>query len=195
MGIQVRDERQMKALTGLSPAQFDDLLAVFNDIYWVTQQKRYEEGRESGTRRRKPRGGTTGKWPTITDKLLWVLYSYKTYPTCDVLGTQCEMARSKAHENESMEKLGISDELRSCHAGHDRSHLKYRIMLSNAWQHQLIQHFQASPVSTAWHDPEVECGSPDSCEGGSEEKTCPRIGQSGHSHRPRHGHFDPFRPL
>ena len=29
MGIQVRDERQMKALTGLSPAQFDDLLAVF----------------------------------------------------------------------------------------------------------------------------------------------------------------------
>jgi hypothetical protein len=33
-----------------------------------------------------------------------------------------------------MEKLGISDELRSCHAGHDRSHLKYRIMLSNAWQ-------------------------------------------------------------
>jgi hypothetical protein len=26
--------------------------------------------------------------------------------------------------------LGISDELRSCHAGHDRSHLKYRIMPS-----------------------------------------------------------------
>jgi len=73
MGIQVRDERQMKALTGLSPAQFDDLLAVFNDIYWVTQQKRYEEGGESGTRRRKPCGGTSGKWPTITDKLLWVL--------------------------------------------------------------------------------------------------------------------------
>jgi Helix-turn-helix of DDE superfamily endonuclease len=99
MGIQVRDERQMKALTGLSPAQFDDLLPVFNDIYGVTQQKRYEEGVESGTRRRKPGGGTKGKLPTITDKLLFVLYYYKTYPTFDVLGTQFEMARSKAHEN------------------------------------------------------------------------------------------------
>ena len=99
MGIQVRDERQMKALTGLSPAQFDDLLPVFKDIYGVMQQKRYEEGVESGTRRRKPGGGTKGKLPTITDKLLFVLYYYKTYPTFDVLGTQFEMARSKAHEN------------------------------------------------------------------------------------------------
>ena len=99
MGIHVRDEPQMKALTGLSPAQFDDLLPAFNDIYWVTQQKRYEEGVESGTRRRKPGGGTKGKLPTITDKLLFVLYYYKTYPTFDVLGTQFEMARSKAHEN------------------------------------------------------------------------------------------------
>src|SRR5262245_12019935 len=99
MGIQVRDERQMKALTGLSPAQFDDLLPVFNDIYGYTQQKRYEEGVASGTRRRKPGGGTKGKLPTITDKLLFVLYYYKTYPTFDVLGTQFEMARSKAHAN------------------------------------------------------------------------------------------------
>src|SRR5437588_4927130 len=62
MGIQVRDERQMKALTGLSQAQFDDLLPVFSDIYGVTQQKHYEEGVASGTRRRKPGGGTKGKW-------------------------------------------------------------------------------------------------------------------------------------
>ena len=39
MGIQVRDERQMKALTGLSQAQFDDLLPVFSNIYGATQQK------------------------------------------------------------------------------------------------------------------------------------------------------------
>ena len=59
MGIKVRDERQMKALTGLSPAQFDDLLAVFNDIYWVTQQKRYEEGGESWTGALVKRGHLT----------------------------------------------------------------------------------------------------------------------------------------
>ena len=32
MGLQIRDERQMKALTGLSQAQFDYLLPVFSDI-------------------------------------------------------------------------------------------------------------------------------------------------------------------
>lgn len=99
MGIQVRDERQMKALTGLSPAPFDALLPVFNDIYGVTQQKRYEEGVASETRKRKPSGGTKGIWPTITDKRLFVLSYSKTYPTFDVLGTQCEMVRSKAHDN------------------------------------------------------------------------------------------------
>ena len=35
----------------------------------------------------------------MTEKLLFVLYYYKTYPTFDVLGTQCNMARSKAKEN------------------------------------------------------------------------------------------------
>jgi len=99
MGIQVRDERQMKALTGLSQAQFDDLLPAFSDIYGATQRRHYEEGVASGTRRRKPGGGTKGKLPTMTEKLLFVLYYYKTYPTCDGLGTQCDMGRSKAHEN------------------------------------------------------------------------------------------------
>jgi hypothetical protein len=35
----------------------------------------------------------------MADKLLFVLYYYKTYPTFDVLGTQFDMARSKAPEN------------------------------------------------------------------------------------------------
>src|SRR5262245_37791680 len=99
MGIQVRDERQMKALTGLSQDKFDDLLPVFSDIYEVNQQQRYKEGVTSGTRRRKPGGGTKGKLPTMTEKLLFVLYYYKTYPTFDVLGTQFDMVRSKANEH------------------------------------------------------------------------------------------------
>src|SRR5499426_1835127 len=99
MGLQIRDERQMKALTGLSQAQFDALLPVFRDIYQATQQQTYEEGLQSGTRRRRPGGGSKGKLPTIGEKLQFVLYYYKTYPTFDVLGTPCAMARSKAHEN------------------------------------------------------------------------------------------------
>src|SRR6266446_4618221 len=41
MGLQIRDDRQIKALTGLSQAQFDHLLSVFRNIYWATQQKTY----------------------------------------------------------------------------------------------------------------------------------------------------------
>jgi len=99
MGLQIRDNRQRKALTGLSQAQFDHLLPCFSDIYEATQQKTYEEGVESGTRQRKPGGGSKGKLPTMADKLQFVLYYYKTYPTFDVLGTHFAMARSKAHEN------------------------------------------------------------------------------------------------
>jgi hypothetical protein len=35
----------------------------------------------------------------MAEKLLFILYYYKTYPTFDVLGAQCEMGRSKANEN------------------------------------------------------------------------------------------------
>jgi hypothetical protein len=38
MGLHIRDERQRKALTGLSQTQFDPLLSVFRDIYRATQQ-------------------------------------------------------------------------------------------------------------------------------------------------------------
>ena len=45
-------------------------------------------------------------------------------------------------------------------------------------KHRLLQYFRVSPVSIAWHDLEAEHRSPDSWEGGSEEKICPRIEQS-----------------
>jgi Helix-turn-helix of DDE superfamily endonuclease len=93
----------MKALTGLSQAQFDALLPVFSALYQATQQQQYEEGLTSGTRQRKPGGGTQGKLPTMAEKLLFVLYYYKTYPTFDGLGTQCDMVRSQA--NETLHKL------------------------------------------------------------------------------------------
>ena len=83
MGLQIRDERQMKALTGLSQAQFDALLPVFSAIYRATQQHTYEEGVHSGTRKRRPGGGSKGKLPTMMEKLQFVLYYYKTYPTFD----------------------------------------------------------------------------------------------------------------
>jgi len=99
MGMQIRDDRPMKALTGLSQAPCDPLLPVFNALSQAIQHKTYEEGVESGTRTRKPGGGAKGKLPTMAEKLLFVLYYDKTYPTFDALGTQFEMGRSKAHQH------------------------------------------------------------------------------------------------
>ena len=86
MGLHMRDDRQMKALTGLSQAQCDPLLPVFSDIYRTTQQQRYDEGVASGTRRRHPGGGAKGKLPTMAEQLPFVLDSYTTSRTCEVRG-------------------------------------------------------------------------------------------------------------
>jgi hypothetical protein len=79
MGLQIRDDRQMKALTGLSQAQFDHLLPVFSDIYRATQQQAYEAGVQSSTRRRHPGGGSKGKLPTMAEKLPFVLSYYPPF--------------------------------------------------------------------------------------------------------------------
>ena len=75
------------------------MLPIFREVYTHQQQQAYQEGVALGTRRRQPGGGSKGQLPTLADKLLCVLYYYKTYPTFDVLGTPCEMVRSKANEN------------------------------------------------------------------------------------------------
>src|SRR4029453_5045970 len=97
--MQRRDDRQMQAFTGLSQAQCDALLPVFWDLYQATPQHTSAAGVASGTRRRKPRGGSTGTLPTMAAKLLCVPEYYKTSPTFDVLGPQFEMGQSKATAN------------------------------------------------------------------------------------------------
>ena len=97
--LKIRDERQLKALTGLSQARFDELLLTFTEVYEAERQNAYIRAKLAGRRRRKLGGGQKGKLPRMEDKLLFVLYYYKTYPTFDVLGTHFDLSRSKAHEN------------------------------------------------------------------------------------------------
>jgi hypothetical protein len=99
----VRDDRQMRALTGLSLSQFDQLVNEFEVDYSDQQEQAYLEGLSKGKRRRRPGGGRKGKLPGMADKLFFTLVYFKTYPTFDVLGTQFEMGRSKA--NEDLHKL------------------------------------------------------------------------------------------
>jgi hypothetical protein len=96
---EIRNDRQWRSLTGLSQARFDQLLLTFAVVCQEAQQAAYAASVAAGTRHRQPGGGAKGKLPTPADKLLFVLYYYKTYPTFDVLGTQFEMVRSKAHTN------------------------------------------------------------------------------------------------
>ena len=57
MGLLIRDDRQMKALTGVSQAQFDFLLPAFSYVYQEPPQQRYEEGGQNRSPQPKTGGG------------------------------------------------------------------------------------------------------------------------------------------
>lgn len=99
MSIIIRDDRQMRSLTGVTQDQFEILLNTFTMTYQTIQWQTYQDGLNTGTRKRRPGGGRKGALPTMRDKLLFLLYYFKVYPTFDVLGTQFDMSRSKANEN------------------------------------------------------------------------------------------------
>jgi hypothetical protein len=99
MRMKIRDDRQMRALTGVTESQFEILLDAFTQTYSKIQWQTYQKGLAEGSRKRHPGGGRKGALPTMRDKLLFLLYYFKVYPTFDVLGTQFDMSRSKANEN------------------------------------------------------------------------------------------------
>jgi len=99
MGPQIRDDRQMKALTGLSQQKFARLEDAFTQVYHQHQQTTYHSAKAKGKRKRRPGGGRKGALPTIRQKLIFLLYYLKVYPTFDVLGAQFGLCRSKACEN------------------------------------------------------------------------------------------------
>lgn len=99
MIIAIRDDRHMRSLTGLSVRQFEILLSAFVYVYEEMREQAYEAAVAAGERKRGLGGGQKGRLRTIADKLLFVLYYFKVYPTFDVLGTQFGLDRSKAHEN------------------------------------------------------------------------------------------------
>lgn len=99
MSIMIRDDRHMRSLTGLNREQFEILLEAFGTACAAMKERAYRQGLADGTRKRRPGGGKKGALPTVRDKLLFLLYYFKVYPTFDVLGTQFSMSRSKANEN------------------------------------------------------------------------------------------------
>ena len=97
--LQIRDERQFKALTGTTPDQFERLEAEFSKVYRDERRSAHENAVGEGTRKRKPGGGRKGILSQVHLKVFFLLYYLKTYPTFDSLGSVFRMSRSKACEN------------------------------------------------------------------------------------------------
>lgn len=89
--------RLMRALTGLSPAEFTHLLPAMTAAWAQAQQTRYTG---NATRQRQPGGGRKGVVPSITEKLFFILFYYKCYPTFDLLGFLYGCHRSNACRRE-----------------------------------------------------------------------------------------------
>lgn len=91
------DERQFKALTGLTRPAFYQLLPLFSQSYTEIRLEEYEKNTDR--RQRKPGGGQKGRLNTMEKKLFFILYYLKVYPTFDVLGDRFGLDRSKACTN------------------------------------------------------------------------------------------------
>ena len=85
-----RTERQVKAVTGFSLKQFSIVLPIFEQ-HLATQKE------ADKVNKIKPNNGQKGTLITATDKLLFVLYYLKCYPTFDQLGFTFDMSGSSAH--------------------------------------------------------------------------------------------------
>ena len=70
MEPEIRDDRQMRALTGVPPEKLELLEAAFAKAFAEEKEKIYQNQIKDGKRQRKPGGGQKGKLPTIREKLI-----------------------------------------------------------------------------------------------------------------------------
>ena len=81
----------MKALTGVSPQEFNELVIAFDqELYRIRESK--------PNRKRKVGGGKRGHLKTSQDKLFFILFYLKTYPTFDVLAFFSSKGRGRSCE-------------------------------------------------------------------------------------------------
>lgn len=83
----------MKAMTGLSQYEFDQLVPTF-------ERELYLHKVSMAGRIRKPGGGIKGHLPDARAKLFFILFYIKTYPTFDVLG--CLSGKSSGRSCEAV---------------------------------------------------------------------------------------------
>ncbi|MFA6018583.1 MAG: transposase family protein [Patescibacteria group bacterium] len=85
-----RDDRATKALLGMGKKEFEELIPAFEQALKAA----YKEVRPD--RKRKIGGGKIGILRSVEEKLAFVLFYLKTYPTFDVLGAFTGRDRSRS---------------------------------------------------------------------------------------------------
>jgi len=93
------DDRALRATIGLSASEFNQLAQSFGPEIEKEGWRRYEMGFEQGNRERQPGGGRKGNLENSAEKLFFILFYFKCYPTFDVLGLFFNLYRSNACRN------------------------------------------------------------------------------------------------
>jgi hypothetical protein len=86
----LNQDRLLRALTGLNRKAFDALLETFSPLYEQTGQTQ--------PRQRAPGGGRKARLRSPQEKLFFILFYFKCYPTFDLAGIIFDLHRSQAHE-------------------------------------------------------------------------------------------------
>ncbi len=98
----LKNERLMLALTGLNPREFLNLLSTFAKTW---QRKKIKQHSQNSTGQRAIGGGRKGFLRTIPEKLFFILFYYKCYPTYDLISFFYSCNRSNAFHRR--EELGM----------------------------------------------------------------------------------------
>jgi hypothetical protein len=93
---QVKDKpKLLRAMTGLDQTEFEELLAPFG-VAWEDHAQ--ETTLPEQDRQRQPGGGRKPALKIIADKLLFILYYFKTYPLQEIIGFEFGMGQAQACE-------------------------------------------------------------------------------------------------
>ena len=85
----LKQDRLLRAMTGLNRKAFEALLPTFSAVYEQTQLEQ--------PRQRALGGGRKARLRTPQDKLFYILLYFKCYPTFDLAGLLFDIDRAQAH--------------------------------------------------------------------------------------------------
>ena len=89
----MKDGRLLRALTGLNRKAFEELKEVFSEALGEEEVPR----RSKKPRKRAKGGGRKARLETVEEKLIYILFYFKCYPTFDLAGIIFDIDRSQAN--------------------------------------------------------------------------------------------------